>query len=127
MGNRLSVIDRLRTVTRVRVNVLFAYYVYRPNTTGELSNGTTNTSAHHDTVVHLLCSHISSPAPSPIVPCRFMDMIGGDARGAAGGNVFARRVSALPGTDLLRYLCRCRWPATWSIPGSYTEGFSLIE
>ena len=33
MGNRLSVIDRLMTVTRVRVNVLFAYYVYRPITT----------------------------------------------------------------------------------------------
>ena len=34
MGNRLSVIDRTMTVTRVRVNVLFAYYVYRPITTG---------------------------------------------------------------------------------------------
>ena len=34
MGNRLSAIDRLMNVTRVRVNDLFAYYVYRPITTG---------------------------------------------------------------------------------------------
>jgi len=55
------------------------------HTTGELSNDTTSTIVHHGTVVHLLCSHISSSAPSPIAPCRFMDMTGGDARGAVDG------------------------------------------
>ena len=34
MGNRLSAIDRRTNVTRVRVNDLFACYVYRPITTG---------------------------------------------------------------------------------------------
>ena len=34
MGNRLSNIDRRMNVTRVRVNDLLAYYLYRPITTG---------------------------------------------------------------------------------------------
>ena len=43
MGNRLSAIDRHMNVTRVRVNDLFAYYVYRPNTTGGAEKEKTNT------------------------------------------------------------------------------------
>ena len=51
MGNRLSVIDRLMTVTGVRVNVLFAYYVYRHITTcGVEKRKKTNT----NTQIHIL-------------------------------------------------------------------------